>query len=239
MNKVAVFTGAGISAESGIPTFRDKMTGLWEKYNTDVVASKEGWKTHKEEVLEFHNELRKQIYGCHPNDAHKALAELDKHARVTIITQNIDDLHERAKSRNILHLHGELLKCRSTVDFSLVYDCRGSINLGDKCEKGSQLKPDTVLFGEMPRNVDEAYTALCNADYVIIVGTSFQIGYTLEMFKNIKFDAKVFYIDPSPVHYLDSYGLDIKYIKKSATEGVPEITKRIANEIREREMNEM
>jgi NAD-dependent deacetylase len=238
MNKVAVFTGAGISAESGIPTFRDKMTGLWEKYDTDVVASKVGWKTHREEVLEFHNELRKQIYDKLPNDAHKALADLDKTARVTVITQNIDDLHERAKSRNILHLHGELLKCRSTVDHSIQYDCRGSINIGDKCEKGSQLKPDTVLFGEMPRNVDEAYTAICNADYVIIIGTSFQISYTLTMFQNIKPETKVYFIDPEPVKYLDSYGLNIEYIKKGAVEGVREITNKIADEIRQKEMME-
>jgi len=236
MNKVAVFTGAGISAESGIPTFRDKMSGLWEKYNTDIVASKEGWKTHKEDVLDFHNQLRKQIYDCHPNDAHKALKDLEKTARITIVTQNIDDLHERAKSRNILHLHGELLKCRSTVDFSLQYDCRGSINIGDKCEKGSQLKPDTVLFGEMPRNVDEGYTAISTADYVVIIGTSFPIGYTLEMFKNIKHEAKVYYIDPAPMRYLDSYGLQIEYIKKNATEGVRELTNKIADEIRQKEM---
>jgi len=238
MNKVAVFTGAGISAESGIPTFRDKMAGLWEKYDTDVVASKQGWKSHREDVLDFHNQLRKQIYGCHPNDAHKALADLDKIARVTIVTQNIDDLHERAKSRNILHLHGELLKCRSTVDYSLQYDCRGSINIGDKCEKGSQLKPDTVLFGEMPRNVDEGYTAISNADYVIIIGTSFPIGYTLEMFKNIKSSAKVYYIDPAPMRYLDNYGLKIEYIKKTAVEGVRELTNNIADEIRQKEMME-
>lgn len=238
MNKVAVFTGAGISAESGIPTFRDKMAGLWEKYDTDVVASKQGWKSHREDVLDFHNQLRKQIYDCHPNDAHKALADLDKTARVTIVTQNIDDLHERAKSRNILHLHGELLKCRSTVDYSLQYDCRGSINIGDKCEKGSQLKPDTVLFGEMPRNVDEGYTAISNADYVIIIGTSFPIGYTLEMFKNIKSDAKVYYIDPAPMRYLDNYGLKIEYIKKTAVEGVRELTNKIADEIRQKEMME-
>jgi NAD-dependent deacetylase len=238
MNKVAVFTGAGISAESGIPTFRDKMAGLWEKYDTDVVASKQGWKSHRDDVLDFHNQLRKQIYGCHPNDAHKALADLDKIARVTIVTQNIDDLHERAKSRNILHLHGELLKCRSTVDYSLQYDCRGSINIGDKCEKGSQLKPDTVLFGEMPRNVDEGYTAISNADYVIIIGTSFPIGYTLEMFKNIKHEAKVYYVDPAPMRYLDSYGLNIEYIKGNAVENVRKLTIKIEDEIRQNEMME-
>ena len=236
MKKIAVFTGAGISAESGIPTFRDKMAGLWEKYDTDIVASKEGWKKHREDVLDFHNELRKQIYDCQPNDAHKALKDLEDHAQVTIVTQNIDDLHERAKSSNILHLHGELLKCRSTVDAKLVYDCRGSINIGDKCEKGSQLKPHTVLFGEMPYNVDEAYTAISNADYVVIIGTSFPIGYTLEMFKNIKHEAKVYFIDPEPVKFLDSYGLDIRYIEENAVKGVRKITNKIAGEIRELEM---
>jgi NAD-dependent deacetylase len=235
MNRVVAFTGAGISAESGIPTFRDKMTGLWEKYNTDIVASNEGWKKHKEQVLEFHNELRKQIYGCQPNAAHLALAELDEVARVTVITQNIDDLHERAKSKRILHLHGELLKCRSTVDPSISYDCRGSISIGDKCEKGSQLKPDTVLFGEMPRNVDEGYTALCNADYVIIVGCSFQIGYTLTMFYNLKATAKIYYVDPEPVKFLNEYGYNVEYITKNATDGVVEITKLISDEIKQKE----
>lgn len=233
MKKIAIFSGAGLDAESGIPTFRDKLSGLWEKYNTDIVASKEGWKHHKEEVLEFHNELRKQIYDCKPNDAHYAIAELGLIAHVTNITQNISDLLERAKSKNIIHLHGELLKCRSTVDFSLQYDCRGSLNLGDKCEKGSQLKPDTVLFGEMPRFVDEAYTAICNADYVIIIGTSFPIGYTLEMFKNIKREAKVYYVDPKPMKYLDSYGLNIRYIKKNAVEGVRELVNELSIEIGE------
>jgi NAD-dependent deacetylase len=238
MKKIVVFTGAGISAESGIPTFRDKLDGLWEKYDTDIVASEEGWSSHKEEVLEFHNELRKQIYDCQPNAAHKALKDLEKHGMVTIITQNIDDMHERAKSSNIIHLHGELLKCRSTVDYSLSYDCRGSINIGDKCEKGSQLKPDTVLFGEMPRNVDEGYTALSNADYIIIVGCSFQIGYTLTMFHNVKHNAKVYFVDPEPVKYLDAYGLDLRYIEESATVGVREVVDKIIGEIEANELNE-
>jgi NAD-dependent deacetylase len=120
----------------------------------------------------------------------------------------------------------------------LQYDCRGSINIGDKCEKGSQLKPDTVLFGEMPRFVDEGYTAICNADYVIIIGTSFPISYTLEMFKNIKHEAKVYYVDPEPRRYLDSYGLNITYIKKSAVEGVRELVNKLTDEIREYEMSQ-
>lgn len=238
MNKVAVFTGAGISAESGIPTFRDKMSGLWEKYNTDIVASADGWKSHKEQVLEFHNELRKQIYDCLPNDAHKALVDLEKVARVTVITQNIDDLHERAGSSNIIHLHGELLKCRSSLNPSLVYDCRGSINIGDKCEKGSQLRPHTVLFGEMPFNVDDAYQAIMGADYVVIIGTSFQIGYTLEMFKNIPKTTKIYFVDPEPVRYLDNYWLDIEYHKLNAVKGVKEVVKDITNRIRQAEMME-
>lgn len=236
--KIAIFSGAGLDAESGINTFRDTDNGYWYNYNVEDVATKEGWKKDKEIVLEFHNKLRRELYNVKPNDAHYAIAELGKIARVTNITQNISDLLERAKASNILHLHGELLKCRSTVDSSLQYDCRGSINLGDKCEKGSQLKPDTVLFGEMPRNVDEAYTAICNADYVIIIGTSLQIGYTLEMFKNIKSDAKVYYIDPEPMNYLDNYGLNITYIKNTAVKGVRELVNKIADEIREYEMSQ-
>ncbi len=236
MNKIAIFSGAGLDAESGINTFRNKDNGYWYNYKVEDVATKEAWKKDKETVLEFHNKLRRELYKVKPNDAHYAIAELGKVARVTNITQNISDLLERAKSRNIIHLHGELLKCRSTLDYSLQYDCRGSIDIGDKCEKGSQLKPDTVLFGEMPRNVDEGYTAISNADYVIIIGTSFPIGYTLEMFKNIKSGAKVYYIDPSPMKYLDSYGLKIEYIKKTAVEGVRELTNKIADEIRQNEM---
>lgn len=235
MNRIAIFSGAGLDRESGINTFRDTNDGLWYNYNIEEVATSEAWKKDKEKVLDFHNKLRREIYNIKPNAAHHAIAELDKIADVTNITQNISDLLERAKSKNILHLHGELLKCRSTVDHSLVYDCRGSINIGDKCEKGSQLKPDTVLFGEMPRNVDEGYTALCNADYVIIIGTSFPIGYTLTMFYNLKPSAKVYFVDPNPVHVLDQYGYTIEYIVKNATEGVPELTKLIAKEIKEKE----
>lgn len=238
MKKVAIFSGAGLDRESGINTFRDTDNGIWYNYKIEDVATNEAWKKDKEKVLDFHNKLRKELYNVKPNDAHYAIAELGKIGRVTNITQNISDLIERAGASNILHLHGELLKCRSTVDNSLQYDCRGSINLGDKCEKGSQLKPDTVLFGEMPRFVDEAYTAICNADYVIIIGTSFPIGYTLEMFKNIKHEAKVYYVDPAPMRYLDSYGLNITYIKKGAVDAVRELVNKIADEIREYEITQ-
>lgn len=219
--KVVVFTGAGVSAESGIQTFRDSDNGLWYNYNVDEVATKEGWKKDKAKVLEFHNMLRSKTHSIKPNYAHELIADLQEDFDVTVVTQNVDDLHEKAGSRRILHLHGELMKCESTLDPSLIYDCRGSIDIGDKCEKGSQLRPHTVLFGEWPNNVEEASLDLIEADYVIIVGCSFQIGYTIEMIMRIPLNTKIYYIDPNPVSYFN--GMDITYIKEKATIGMKEV----------------
>lgn len=246
--KVVVFTGAGISKESGIDTFRDAVTGLWYNYKVEEVATPEGWKKDKEKVLTFYNERRRQLPDVHPNDAHKALAELEKHFDVTIVTQNVDDLHERGGSTNIIHLHGELTKVRGSL-----YDNKPSladhvidigyndVNLGDKCPvTGSQLRPHIVWFNEFPFGIEEAYTALFHADMLLIIGTSLQIGYTLNLLNNVahegdeRFGGKpaceIYYIDPSPMRYLDNYGLKINYIEKTAVEGVTEIVNKLIAE---------
>ncbi len=172
MKKLVVLTGAGISAESGIKTFRDD-NGLWEGHNVMEVASPLGWQKNKAMVLDFYNKRRKACLNAKPNDAHLILAELEKDYEVTIITQNVDDLHEKAGSTNIIHLHGALFKSQSTVDPNLIYDMEGwELKLGDKCEKGSQLRPYIVWFGEAVPMMEEAMKSSMEADIFAVVGTS-------------------------------------------------------------------
>lgn len=235
--KVVVFTGAGISKESGVDTFRDSVDGLWENHKIEEVCTLDGWRKDREKVLNFYNDRRKQMPMVEPNDAHKALVKLEEHFDVTIVTQNVDDLHERGGSRNIIHLHGELTKARGSMyhhkpsPFDAVYDIGyGDINIGDKCKvSGSQLRPHIVWFGEYPFRVDEAYREFLSADIVIIVGTSLQIGYTLSFFDNLPKGFDVIYIDPNPSHDLDTLDLNIEYVEKGAVEGVTEIVERIIN----------
>jgi NAD-dependent deacetylase len=251
--KIVVFTGAGISKESGIDTFRDAQSGLWYNVNVDDVATPEGWRKDREMVLKFYNERRAQLPTVQPNDAHKALVTLEEKFDITIVTQNVDDLHERAGSTNIIHLHGELTKARGAL-----YDNKPSpldevvdigykeINIGDKCAfTGSQLRPHIVWFGEMPFGVIEAYRAMQNADILLIIGTSLQIGYTLDLLNNVRHEGderyhnklacEIYYIDPSPMRYLDNYGLKINYIEKTAVEGVTELVNAlIAEELKEK-----
>jgi len=174
MKKVVVLTGAGISEESGIKTFRDA-GGLWEGHDIMEVASPEGWRKNKELVLEFYNLRRQQLKEVEPNDAHKYLVKLEDKYEVVIVTQNVDNLHERAGSNKIIHLHGELLKARSTLNESLVYDWDKDIILGDKCEKGSQLRPHIVWFGEAVPMMSEALKEIIDADIILVVGTSLQV----------------------------------------------------------------
>ena len=168
--KIVVLTGAGISAESGISTFRDA-GGLWEGHDVMSVASPQGWKADKELVLDFYNQRRKQLKEVEPNAAHEALVALEAQYQVVVITQNVDDLHERAGSSNIIHLHGELRKVRSTGDPSLIYDWEEDCSLEDRCEKGYQLRPHIVWFGEAVPAIEQAVEELFDADYVIIIGT--------------------------------------------------------------------
>jgi NAD-dependent deacetylase len=170
--KLVVLTGAGISAESGIATFRDA-GGLWEGHRVEDVATPEGWMKNPALVLEFYNQRRKRALEVKPNRGHEILAELEQYFDVTVVTQNVDDLHERAGSTHIIHLHGSLFESRSTVDENLVYRIQGwALNLGDRCEKGSQLRPNIVWFGEVVPMMEVAARYAAQADIFLVVGTS-------------------------------------------------------------------
>lgn len=216
--KLVVFTGAGISAESGIKTFRDS-GGLWEEYDINEVATPQAWEKNKALVLEFYNNRRKQVLEAKPNDAHYALVELEKKYDVHIITQNIDDLHERAGSKKVLHLHGEITKSRSTSNPSLVYDIKGSeLKLGDKCEKGSQLRPHIVWFGEMVPEMDMAYVIAEQADVFMVVGTSMAVYPAAGLIDYIPDGIPKYLIDPSDVKIS---GIDNLFIiKEKASTGL-------------------
>ena len=222
--KIVVFTGAGVSRESGILTFRDSVDGLWENHSIDDVCTPSGWKKDREKVLNFYNDRRRQLPSVEPNSAHTGLVKLEDKYDVTIVTQNVDDLHERAGSSKILHLHGELTKARGTLSSkeSIVDIGYDDINIGDKCPNGSQLRPHIVWFEEYPFNVEESYDAMIEADVLIIIGTSLMIGYTLNLLSSVSNDCKIYYIDPQPSRYLD-HTKDITYIEKPATEGVESI----------------
>lgn len=171
MKKLVVLTGAGISAESGLKTFRDS-DGLWEGYNIEDVATPEAWRRNPELVLEFYNERRRNVSDASPNNAHRMLAELEQYFNIQIITQNIDDLHERAGSSKILHLHGEIFKMRSSENESLVYSIKEDIIIGDKAEDGHQLRPQIVWFGESVPLIETAAMVTSGADLFAVVGTS-------------------------------------------------------------------
>jgi NAD-dependent deacetylase len=221
---IVVFTGAGVSAESGINTFRDIKNGLWYNHNVEEVATLAGWKKNRGIVLDFHNHLRKGLADKKPNLAHTTIASWEKDHHVTVITQNVDDLHEQAGSSNVLHLHGELNKCRSTLD-NTIFDLNGNtLELGQKCPKGSQLRPHTVLFDEIPYNLEESVEALTVTDMLIVVGTSLEITYTLPLLSDyIPSGCKVYYIDPQPNSDLSDYIPHVKFICKKATEGVLDV----------------
>lgn len=231
MKNIVVFTGAGISKESGISTFRDTNDGLYLDTDIMEIMSASGWKNKKEDVLKFHNMLREKVKECQPNEAHKLLKDLELYHHVTIVTQNVDHLHEKAGSTNVLHLHGELFKSRSTFD-QTIYPCEGDLNIGDKCPNGSQLRPHTVLFEEIPYNVQESYDALMEADILIIIGTSLGISYTIQLLGATQ-AKEIYYIDPKPSKILE-YRLSlynkpaIKYIRKKASEGMRSLFKKLS-----------
>lgn len=217
MKKIAILTGAGISVESGIRTFRDS-GGLWEEHRIEDVASPEGWRKNMFLVLDFYNKRRRQLLQCEPNRAHFALAKLEQRYEVTIITQNVDDLHERSGSSRVIHLHGELLKSRSTLDENLVYDCNDDILSGDKCEKGSQLRPHIVWFGETVPKMEEAIPVIREADILIIVGTSLLVYPAAGLINYSKYEATKWLIDPSNIPLSGIPNLN--FINKKATVGV-------------------
>ncbi|MCH2084837.1 MAG: NAD-dependent deacylase [Saprospiraceae bacterium] len=221
--KIVVLTGAGISAESGIKTFRDA-DGLWEGHDVMQVASPEGWRKDRSLVLDFYNQRRAQLHEVHPNDGHRALVELEKDYDVTIVTQNIDDLHERAGSTDIVHLHGELFKARSTADPRLVYDWKKDITTDDKCEKGAQIRPHIVWFGEEVPMLNLAAQHTSEAHIVIIIGTSMQVYPAAGLVGVAPKDAQIYYIDPKPsINYELSMIPNLKVIEEVATTGVRKV----------------
>jgi NAD-dependent deacetylase len=222
MKKIVVLTGAGISAESGLKTFRGS-GGLWEDHDIMQVASPEGWNNDAALVLRFYNERRKQLKNVEPNTAHFALAELQNKYDVTVITQNVDDLHERAGSKHIIHLHGELKKVRSTGYPELIYDTDGETNLGDLCEKGYQLRPHIVWFGEMVPKMDEATAITAKADIFIVVGTSLLVYPAAGLINYAPYDTPKYIIDPNIPEHMSISNLSV--IPKMAGEGLPELVK--------------
>ncbi len=225
MKKIAVLTGAGISAESGIKTFRDS-NGLWEEYRVEDVATYEAWVRNPALVNEFYNQRRKKLYEAKPNAAHFALAELEKKFDVKIITQNVDDLHERGGSTNVLHLHGELKKVRSTVDPELVYTLEGwELKLGDKCEKGSQLRPHIVWFGEAVPLIEVAAEISSDADIYIVIGTSLNVYPAAGLLNFVREDAPKYLVDPnaSPMPWIRN----LTTIREKAGTGVPALVNEL------------
>lgn len=218
MKNITVLTGAGISAESGIATFRGS-DGLWEGHDIMEVASPEGWRKNRELVLHFYNERRKDAAKASPNLGHKILAELESDYNVTVITQNVDNLHEQAGSSNVIHLHGQLFQSRSTLNSSLVYNMEGlTINIGDTCEKGSQLRPNIVWFGEDVPMMETAMKITEESDIFIVVGTSLQVYPAANLIHYTPRHCKSFIIDPQ----IPDVGLsqDITKIEKVGSEGL-------------------
>lgn len=197
MERIVVLTGAGMSAESGLKTFRDA-NGLWEGHDVMKVASPEGWQRNPELVLDFYNQRRRQLFDVQPNQAHQLLASLEQRYCVDVVTQNVDDLHERAGSSRVLHLHGELLKVRSSRDERLVKEWTTDLVLGDLCELGSQLRPHIVWFGEAVPLLEPAAEIASRADIVIIIGTSMQVYPAASLIHYAKPGIPIYFIDPRP-----------------------------------------
>lgn len=221
--KIAVLTGAGMSAESGIQTFRDS-DGLWEGHDVMEVASPEGFYRNPKLVLDFYNLRRKQLLEVSPNLAHKSLANLEKNHEVVIITQNVDDLHERAGSTRVVHLHGELLKARSTVNETNIIHWEKDLNLGDICENKHQLRPHIVWFGEEVPLLETAIQLVEAADILIIIGTSMQVYPAAGLIQYAKNKAPIYFVDPKPSIASSER---IRVFSEKATTGVPKVVAHI------------
>jgi NAD-dependent deacetylase len=224
MKKLVVLTGAGISAESGVKTFRD-YNGLWNNHRIEEMASPNAWKINPDLVLEFYNQRRKQLFEVEPNAAHYALVHLESKYNVQIITQNVDDLHERAGSTNILHLHGELKKVRSTIDESLIYELNHwELKKGNLCDKGSQLRPHIVWFGENVPHIEIAANITAKANIFIVIGTSMVVYPAAGLINYVSDEIPKYFIDPN-AEILNIKNLTT--IQKKAGEGVPELVKQL------------
>ncbi len=214
-----------MSADSGLKTFRD-MGGLWNQYDVTEVASPEAWQKDPGLVLRFYNERRKQLMDAEPNEGHKVLVELESYYEVSIITQNIDDLHERAGSSRIIHLHGELRKARSTGDPAFICDIEGSeLNIGDKCDKGYQLRPHVVWFGEEVPRISEAATLVKQADIFVIIGTSLSVYPAAGLVNFVGIHCPIFLVDPNPVHFSGSNPVHL--IQEKACKGAIELKNKL------------
>lgn len=225
MKKIVVLTGAGMSAESGIRTFRDS-NGLWEEHRVEDVATYDAWLRNQQLVLDFYNQRRKQLYEVTPNAGHLALVELEKKFEVQIITQNVDDLHERAGSAHVLHLHGELKKARSTVDETLIYELPGwELKKGDLCEKGSQLRPHIVWFGEAVPMIEPAMELAAKADIFIVIGTSLNVYPAAGLVYYVKDQTPVYLIDPHAEMLQGVNNLTV--FRETAGTGVPKLVKML------------
>jgi len=222
-----VLTGAGISAESGLKTFRDS-DGLWMGYDVYEVASPQGWKKDPELVLDFYNQRRKEIAKALPNAAHKGIADLENYFNVIIITQNIDDLHERAGSKNVIHLHGEIFKMRSEKDENTFYEIKGDIHLGDNAPEGFQLRPHVVWFGEQVPMIEKAAKVLSTGDIFILVGTSLQVYPAAGLIEYLPTGIPKYIIDKSPPFIPPHHNFTV--IKKPSTEGVEKVRKIMIGE---------
>lgn len=237
--KIVIFSGAGLDRESGVLTFRDCKDGLWNNHKIDDVATPAGWAKNREAVLNFYNERRRQLPEVEPNEGHKLIASLEKDYDVVNLTQNVSDLLERGGATNVIHLHGELTKARGSLyshkpsPADQVIDIGyNDINIGDKCPvTDSQLRPHIVWFGEMPFGVQEGYEAISNADYLVVIGTSLNISYTLDMLAVAPDHCKVFYIDPTPAPILGKYTMKtVTYLKYGGSEGMAKLIETLKAE---------
>ena len=224
MKKLVVLSGAGMSQESGLKTFRD-MGGIWEQYDVTEVATPEAWARDPELVLRFYNERRRQLFEAQPNGGHLGIAELEKWFDVQVVTQNVDNLHERAGSTKVTHLHGELMKARSTIDSHLIYELDNwELKLGDCCEKGSQLRPHIVWFGEAVPEIPNAIGIVQQADILVIIGTSLAVYPAASLVNYARKGTPIFVIDPNRP---EVYHENVTYIEKKAEIGVELLKKEL------------
>ena len=229
--KVVVFTGAGMSADSGVSTFRDA-DGLWEKHRIEDVCTPEAWARNPQLVLDFYNARRAQLDTVEPNAGHRAVAELEQwFEQVVVVTQNVDDLHERAGSRHIIHLHGELRKARSERNPNLIVPAPGPTHLGDKAPDGAQLRPHIVFFGEAVPEYERALAEVRDADLFLVIGTSLAVYPAAGLIYQLRADVPVWLIDPKPARVTIPNPLTV--VARGAAQGVPPLVKQLAEEVQQ------
>jgi NAD-dependent deacetylase len=233
MQNLVVITGAGMSAESGLATFRDS-NGLWNNYRIEDVATPQAWERNAALVLDFYNQRRRQLKEVEPNIGHKVLAQLQNDFHVQIITQNVDDLHERAGSQHVLHLHGELRKVRSVQYPDMVLHWEDDLVLGDHCPRGAQLRPHIVWFGESVPLMEDAVLKIALADFVLIIGSSMQVYPAASLVHYAPSSAPCYYIDPNPsINFELEQRDNLEVIAQSGTVGVPLVAEMLRKAIRE------